>query len=173
MAVTNNIIAIVLLQLIAFPLCTTEAFSLTMSKYDTPSKTLSKNDPFLSKKAILSSPKNEMMKRRCFSKAVIVSILGAAIPVSPANAAPDCLKDCLKSCKEIAPKDPAYCLDSCKSYCEQTDREDGLSGSVGSSKGETGILGTSTVVKGEDRPPSVKIPGLNFNSDKGRKLLGY
>jgi hypothetical protein len=29
------------------------------------------------------------------------------------------------------------------------------------------------VVKGEDKPPGIKIPGLDFTSDKGRKLIGY
>lgn len=94
--------------------------------------------------------------------------------VHSAQAAPDCMKDCLKNCKEIAPKDPAYCIENCKDYCDQPDREDGLSGSVSSSKGETGILGLTTVVKGEDRPPSIKIPGLDFTGDeRGRKLIGY
>lgn len=46
-------------------------------------------------------------------------------------------------------------------------------GSVSSTGGETGILGTTTVVKGEDKPPEVKLPGLDFTSEKGRKLLGY
>ena len=70
-------------------------------------------------------------------------------------------------------KDPQYCQTNCQDYCEQADRTDGLSGSISSSGGETGILGTSTVVKGEDKPPQVKIPGLDFTSDKGRKLIGY
>mmetsp|Transcript_7365 Transcript_7365/g.10522 ORF Transcript_7365/g.10522 Transcript_7365/m.10522 type:complete len:157 (+) Transcript_7365:228-698(+) len=92
---------------------------------------------------------------------------------SPVYAAADCMKDCLKNCKQVAPKDPAYCLANCKSYCDQDDRNDGLSGSVSSDGGEMGILGISTVVKGEDKPPSISIPGLDFNSEKGRKLLGY
>ncbi|KAL7540549.1 hypothetical protein ACHAXR_010892 [Thalassiosira sp. AJA248-18] len=92
---------------------------------------------------------------------------------SDANAAPDCFKDCLKSCTLIAPKDPQYCQNNCKDYCDQPDRTDGLSGSVSSEGGETGILGMNTVPKGEDKPPEVKIPGLDFSSDKGRKLLGY
>mmetsp|Transcript_13646 Transcript_13646/g.19430 ORF Transcript_13646/g.19430 Transcript_13646/m.19430 type:complete len:158 (+) Transcript_13646:56-529(+) len=92
----------------------------------------------------------------------------------PANAAaPDCFTDCVKNCKLIAPKDPEYCQSSCSDYCAQTDRKDGLSGSVSSENGETGILGTTTVVKGEDKPPQLKIPGLDFTSDKGKKLLGY
>ena len=88
-------------------------------------------------------------------------------------AAPDCFTDCIKNCKLIAPKDPEYCQSSCSEYCAQTDRKDGLSGSVSSENGETGILGTTTVVKGEDKPPQLKIPGLDFTSDKGKKLIGY
>ena len=34
-------------------------------------------------------------------------------------------------------------------------------------------MGTYTVVKGEDKPPEIKIPGLDFTSTKGKKLLGY
>jgi hypothetical protein len=83
------------------------------------------------------------------------------------------MSDCLKNCNVLAPKDPAYCKENCDSYCAQEDREDGLSGSVSSSRGETGILGFGTVVKGEDKPPSISLPGLDFTSDKGRKLIGY
>mmetsp|Transcript_29092 Transcript_29092/g.49613 ORF Transcript_29092/g.49613 Transcript_29092/m.49613 type:complete len:124 (-) Transcript_29092:130-501(-) len=79
----------------------------------------------------------------------------------------------IQECKLIAPKDPEYCQSSCSDYCSQTDRKDGLSGSISSENGETGILGTTTVVKGEDKPPQLKIPGLDFTSDKGKKLLGY
>jgi hypothetical protein len=98
---------------------------------------------------------------------------GGGGTISPANAATDCMKDCLKNCKQVAPKDPEYCLENCRGYCDQDDRNDGLSGSVSSDGGEMGILGISTVVKGEDKPPSISIPGLDFNSEKGRKLLGY
>ena len=115
------------------------------------------------------------MERRNFLKTSATSF--AAILFSntqPANAAaPDCFSDCLKNCKLIAPKDTEYCTSSCTDYCAQTDRKDGLSGSVSSENGETGILGTTTVVKGEDKPPQLKIPGLDFTSDKGKKLIGY
>jgi hypothetical protein len=90
-----------------------------------------------------------------------------------AVAAPDCLADCIKSCKQIAPKDPGYCMDNCQAYCEQPDRADGLSGSISSANGETGILGLTTVVKGEDKPPQINLPGLDFMSGNGKKLLGY
>jgi hypothetical protein len=36
-----------------------------------------------------------------------------------------------------------------------------------------GTFGTGTVVKGEDKPPSIKLPGLDFASESGKKLLGY
>jgi hypothetical protein len=79
----------------------------------------------------------------------------AMSPSLPAHAAADCFKDCMKSCKLIAPKDPDYCTANCKDYCEQEDREDGLSGSVSASSGEVGILGGTfgqgTVPKGEDK----------------------
>ena len=43
-------------------------------------------------------------------------------------------------------------------YCAQTDRQDGLSGSIDASKGETGLFGGSidgTVRRGDDKPPSL------------------
>lgn len=79
----------------------------------------------------------------------------------------------LFSCFVSFLQDSAYCLDNCKSYCDQEGRTDGLSGSVSSEGGEVGILGRSTVIKGEDKPPVINLPGLNFSSDKGRKLIGY
>eukprot|EP00577_Skeletonema_sp_RCC1716_P027066 CAMPEP_0113392688 /NCGR_PEP_ID=MMETSP0013_2-20120614/11430_1 /TAXON_ID=2843 ORGANISM="Skeletonema costatum, Strain 1716" /NCGR_SAMPLE_ID=MMETSP0013_2 /ASSEMBLY_ACC=CAM_ASM_000158 /LENGTH=156 /DNA_ID=CAMNT_0000276121 /DNA_START=20 /DNA_END=490 /DNA_ORIENTATION=- /assembly_acc=CAM_ASM_000158 len=112
--------------------------------------------------------------RRAFLTTTASSFAAILFTNNPANAAaPDCFKDCIKECKLIAPKDPEYCQSSCSDYCSQTDRKDGLSGSVSSENGETGILGTTTVVKGEDKPPQLKIPGLDFTSDKGKKLLGY
>lgn len=94
-----------------------------------------------------------------------------------ASATTDCLKDCIKNCKQIVPNDTSkYCQITCTDYCEQTDRRDGLSGSVSSEGGEVGILGgtfgTGTVVKGEDKPPSIDIPGLDFKSREGKKLIG-
>lgn len=96
----------------------------------------------------------------------------------PVNAKPDCYTDCYKNCKVLAPKDDIYCQESCVEYCNQDDRQDGLSGSVGSEGGEVGILGgsfgTGTVVKGQDVPPSLgKLPGLDFSTESGKKLIGY
>mmetsp|Transcript_37250 Transcript_37250/g.57205 ORF Transcript_37250/g.57205 Transcript_37250/m.57205 type:complete len:190 (+) Transcript_37250:3-572(+) len=97
---------------------------------------------------------------------------------APAAAAQaDCYNDCFKNCKLIAPQDVKYCGRECTDYCELPDRTDGLSGSVSAASGEVGILGGSfgvgTVVKGEDKPPSIKLPGLDFTSGSGRKLIGY
>eukprot|EP00568_Trieres_chinensis_P004859 CAMPEP_0183292050 /NCGR_PEP_ID=MMETSP0160_2-20130417/1264_1 /TAXON_ID=2839 ORGANISM="Odontella Sinensis, Strain Grunow 1884" /NCGR_SAMPLE_ID=MMETSP0160_2 /ASSEMBLY_ACC=CAM_ASM_000250 /LENGTH=157 /DNA_ID=CAMNT_0025452957 /DNA_START=20 /DNA_END=493 /DNA_ORIENTATION=+ len=107
-----------------------------------------------------------------FGAAAAAAAATAAFP-DQASAAADCMKDCLKSCNLIAPKDPSYCKENCLSYCDQPDRRDGLSGSISSEGGETGILGTYTVVKGEDKPPSIKLPGLDFGNEKGKKLIGY
>ena len=95
-----------------------------------------------------------------------------------ASAKPDCYTDCYKNCIALAPKDNVYCSESCTDYCLQDDREDGLSGSISSEKGEVGILGgsfgTGTVVKGQDKPPVLgKIPGLDFTSESGKKMIGY
>lgn len=104
------------------------------------------------------------------------SIVTVALPTLTVAAA-DCYKDCFKNCKEIAPKNPEYCQATCQEYCEQDDRTDGLSGSVSNTGGEVGILGgtfgTGTVVKGQDKPPSVSLPGMDFMSDNGKKLIGY
>lgn len=99
--------------------------------------------------------------------------VGMSHPRDASAQQPDCMTDCLKNCKKIAPQDAAYCLDTCKSYCEQDDRTDGLSGSVSSDGGEVGLLGRNTVTKGDDKPPVVSLPGLDFSSEKGRKLIGY
>lgn len=117
--------------------------------------------------------------RRSVLRQILISSTATTslIPAATAWAAPDCYSDCFKNCKLIAPKDLDYCKSTCQEYCEQPDRNDGLSGSVSSSGGETGILGGTfgqgTVPKGEDKPPSINIPGLDFSSATGRKLIGY
>ena len=77
-------------------------------------------------------------------------IRGAVATPFPAFAKPECFKDCFKNCKIIAPKDPDYCLATCKEYCKQDDR----AASVSAASGEVGILGGTfgqgTVPKGED-----------------------
>ncbi|CAJ1950568.1 unnamed protein product [Cylindrotheca closterium] len=120
-----------------------------------------------------STPEPRSLSRRA-ALATAFSAMAAPLPVL---AAPDCFKDCMKNCKLIAPKDPDYCLANCKGYCEQEDRNDGLSGSVSSSSGEVGILGGTfgqgTVAKGDDKPPTLNLPGLDFTNEKGKKLIGY
>ena len=98
------------------------------------------------------------------------------LPIQPALAKEDCYKDCYKNCRAIVPNDSSsYCEDNCRDYCSQPDRTDGLSGSVSAASGEVGILGgtfgTGTVVKGEDKPPAVSLPGLDFTSPQGRMMI--
>ena len=98
--------------------------------------------------------RSTMRYSRWQAKAAI--LLGLTF-TSPALAAPDCFLDCKKSCLKVAPGSKEYCVESCTDYCAQTDRTDGLSGSVDASGGETGIFGGSidgTVTAGDDRPPS-------------------
>ena len=115
-----------------------------------------------------------LSSRRSFLAAMTVTASSSLLlPQEASGKEVDCFQDCFKNCKQIAPKDQQYCLDTCKDYCDQTDRRDGLSGSVSSEGGETGILGLNTVVKGEDKPPEIKIPGLDFTSGSGKKLIGY
>lgn len=113
--------------------------------------------------------------RRTFLTAITTA--STTIPTMAASATADCYTDCFQNCKLIAPKDPAYCQDTCREYCAQDDRKDGLSGSVDASAGEVGILGgtfgTGTVVKGQDKPPSLNLPGLDFTKGSGRQLIGY
>ena len=59
--------------------------------------------------------------RRDWLKQTAAGILTAS-PVSAAWAAVDCFQDCQKNCRLIAPKDPAYCNQNCRDYCDQPDR---------------------------------------------------
>ncbi len=97
-------------------------------------------------------------------KALAMSLVGGLLGKGEV----DCFKDCFKSCSELAPGSTAYCKESCNDYCDQPNRTDGLSGSVSSTGGETGIFGTSTVVKGQDNPPK-GIELLPKESLKGLK----
>lgn len=120
---------------------------------------------------VTSLSKNVVVTRR---SALISGLSTALLPFPVMAAETDCFTDCIKNCKLIAPKDPGYCNENCKSYCDQPDRTDGLSGSVSADNGETGILGYGTTVKGDDIPPTVRLPGLDFTkSSAGRKLIGY
>lgn len=112
-----------------------------------------------------------------FASLVVPTIVTLDRSPSPAWAAEDCYQDCYKNCLAIAPLNSDYCDLNCREYCAQPNRSDGLSGSASYEGGEVGILGgtfgTGTVVKGQDKPPSVSIPGLDFTSPEGKKLIGY
>lgn len=146
-----------------------DAFSTCINRKAAPSTSLeaSSNDHEMRSTSV------DVTRRSLLVNSFLSGGLGLTILAEDAHAKPDCFADCMKNCKAIAPKDPGYCVENCKGYCEQDDRTDGLSGSVSSATGEVGILGTNTVVKGDDKPPSVQLPGLDFTSDTGRKLIGY
>jgi hypothetical protein len=114
--------------------------------------------------------------------ATLAPIITAAPPVS---ATKDCFLDCSQNCNRLAPKSGAYCTLTCRDYCEQPDRKDGLSGSVGSEGAEVGFRSAfdliskakgqvSGVPYGEDRPPQVLprdflgIDKLPLNGDEMR-----
>lgn len=115
----------------------------------------------------------KLHQRRTFLTSGMFSVSAVVLAPKISHAATDCFQDCIKNCLLVAPKDKAYCTDNCRDYCDQPDREDGLSGSLSAEKGETGILGFGTVPKGEDKPPEIRLPGLDFTSSSGRKLIGY
>jgi len=167
-----------------------DAFSISGSTTPITSKT-NRMNPFLGATAVSATTKTVMEededvvsndRRSLLQGGLKTSLLAMGFNLfitsdsnsgQVAYAQADCLTDCMRNCKLIAPKDTQYCTDNGNSYCAQEDRTDGLSGSVSSTGGETGILGQGTVPKGEDKPPSLSLPGLDFTSGKGRKLLGY
>ncbi|GMH86683.1 hypothetical protein TrVE_jg7340 [Triparma verrucosa] len=121
----------------------------------------------------LSSKSSSPIRRTLLT----TSSLSILFPLTSSAKEVDCLTDCVKNCKVLAPLDKSsYCLDSCTEYCADPEREDGLSGSKSSEKGEYGILGggfgQGTVTKGNDKPPQVKLPFLDFETEKGKKLIG-
>ena len=110
--------------------------------------------------AAISAWKIPFRKVKSVASAVALSLS----LLEPSHAAIDCESDCYKNCVEVAPGSGDYCKASCKDYCEQDDRTDGLSGSISNTGGETGIFGGSpveggsSVTRGQDRPPNlVKI----------------
>jgi len=112
---------------------------------------------------------NRIFKKRIsLSKFLIVGSILGGIQISSATAAIDCNRDCYKNCVIVAPGSDDYCKASCTDYCQQDDRHDGLSGSVDSSSGETGLFGGSidrnTI---SDRPPR----GIKFIPDDTMKGL--
>lgn len=144
-----------------------------MLKFRTLSATLLFLVAYTGETSALSQPTS---RRSLFRQCAASAATAAFLPVAAANAA-DCFADCFKNCKTIAPKDLDYCKGNCQDYCEQPDRNDGLSGSVSASGGEVGLLGGTfgqgTVPKGEDKPPAFALPGLDFSSGAGKKLIGY
>ena len=102
--------------------------------------------------------------RKVSRRAFVASLLVQA-PLA-ANAVKDCFADCSSNCKRLAPGSDAYCTLTCRDYCEQPDRRDGLSGSVGSEGAEIGLRSAfdlpakasgkiSGVPYGEDKPPAL------------------
>jgi hypothetical protein len=113
--------------------------------------------------AVISAWKTPLRKVKSVVTAAALS-LSLFTPLEPSHAAIDCESDCYKNCVKVAPGSGDYCKASCKDYCEQDDRTDGLSGSISNTGGETGIFGGSpveggsSVTRGQDRPPNlVKI----------------
>ena len=100
----------------------------------------------------LSLSKNQ----RKFILSTLATTLISISPIQIANAIIDCNQDCVKNCILAAPGSIEYCQLSCSEYCNQDDRHDGLSGSIDSKNGETGIFGGSidgTVTRQDDKPP--------------------
>jgi hypothetical protein len=105
--------------------------------------------------------------------AAIVSSVLLLQGANPAHATKDCFEDCSSNCKRLAPGSEAYCTLTCRDYCEQPDRRDGLSGSQSSEAAELGwrsgfdlpakAMGKkSGVPYGEDRPPEIiHLPGID------------
>jgi hypothetical protein len=122
--------------------------------------------------AALTSP--TMTHRRQFlgqAVATVVSVGPFATPLV-ANAAADCMKTCLSNCARNAPGSGDYCKESCNDYCGQTDRKDGLSGSVSTEAAEFGfssafkLPGSAEGIKptnfGDDKPPGLPdVFGVN------------
>ena len=106
---------------------------------------------------------NALRMNRWVATSVTAAIFqsGLLMPIV-SNAAIDCQSDCFQNCYKVAPGSKDYCVSSCNEYCGQDDRTDGLSDSISSSGGETGIFGGSidgTVTRQADQPP---LKGLNI-----------
>jgi hypothetical protein len=180
-ASASSSLLMLLLLLLTMNHCLTEALSqLQTNGPQQPARTTIHGEAPLQHAVDIASPESTLSRRTLLGQWCVATTTTAAtlfVPTQPAWAKADCFTDCYKNCKAIAPKDEGYCQESCRDYCEQPDRQDGLSGSVSADQGEVGILGgsfgTGTVIKGQDKPPVVSLPGLDFSSDSGRKLIGY
>ena len=101
-------------------------------------------------------------RRACIAAACSIAL--------PASAAKDCFLDCTQNCNRVAKGSFKYCEASCGDYCAQDDRQDGLSGSVGTKGGEVGWLSAYNpsryfgdaqavpVPYGEDKSPAFEMP---------------
>jgi len=65
-----------------------------------------------------SSSRRAWLQKSAASAALVLTTTPATSRAAPA----DCFQDCLKNCRQIAPKDPAYCNQNCRDYCDQPDR---------------------------------------------------
>ena len=108
--------------------------------------------------------------RRDFLGTTFMATTAAFLP-SAASAQVDCLQDCLQNCARLAGGSLGYCKDSCVDYCAQSDRKDGLSGSVSSDGAEFGWASSfknpfdkeqKGMVYGSDKPPGLPdVFGVN------------
>ena len=160
-----------------------DALSLpTSNNYNNPPKKAQQQQPPSAASPPQCSASTTTSSRRdllfqCGAAAIISTTTLVGGP-TVASAKADCFTDCFQNCKKVAPQNLDYCKESCQEYCDQPDRQDGLSGSVSADRGEVGILGGSfgqgTVPKGADKPPTLlQLPGLDFKSESGKKLIGY
>ena len=112
---------------------------------------------------------NLLCRRSLFTTASLAALVSVPLP---SFAAVDCFQDCTSNCNRVT-KDFKYCQSSCAEYCLQTDRRDGLSGSVGNDGNDVGFLSAFDIeakitgkpklqVYGTDRPPALPLPsGVN------------
>ena len=116
----------------------------------------------------LSSP--AYPRRALLRQAAGVALVGATPLV--ARAAADCMKTCLSNCARNAPGSGDYCKESCDDYCSQSDRKDGLSGSISTENAEFGFAssfklpgaaeGIQPSNYGDDKPPGLPdVFGVN------------
>jgi hypothetical protein len=131
--------------------------------------------------------------RDALHRRALLAVAATCCSSFPAHAAKDCFLDCTQNCNRVAPSSARYCETSCsdcallqnepgekrshrahrqcfvRADCLQTDRRDGLSGSVSSEGAEVGLAsaydigarasGTARAVPyGEDKPPALSLP---------------
>jgi hypothetical protein len=86
----------------------------------------------LPKMPVVVVPSRRNMFRHFLTMAAATTTLvRAPPPLAWGKETTDCLVDCTKNCNAVAPKNAAYCQESCVEYCLQPDdRTDGRSGST-------------------------------------------